>query len=359
MSKKPTSNTWMRRDGSTHTHALTQCQITTTDIITSPDTCLGAVPHGLLPSSNIATRTALSIYRTLAQYYGTCSFADCADLMNSLHSSLCTSGRVQEYVSKWRASISRLQSAQFPFSVKKFINQFMRGLPLIAAFTSLQADLPNHIAMVTDHDYGAFISLTEAVLELDTIFRASSQAQASRVNHHSHAPSTATVTAQAPTSQEALGLTTATTATTNTTSKSSLLYCTNCKRTGHLVPTCFQPGGGMAGHCNEYMANRDRVRAFFSEMLDDAADNYDIALDFSAPSTPPSPAVPEVLEQAPPMLDDQIVQPMAAMSFNLHMMISNLRYDLYNQAIFKFPKFRFFKLSRLYPLRFFFHARSF
>jgi hypothetical protein len=97
----------------------------------------------------------------------------------------------------------------------------------------------------------------------------------------------------------------------------------------------------MAGCRDEYIANRDRVRAFFSEMLDDAADNYDIGLDYPAPSTPP--AILEILEQTPPMLDDQIVQPMAAMSFNLHTMNSNPRYELYNQAtgMFKFPSFAF------------------
>jgi hypothetical protein len=79
---------------------------------------LGPIPRALLPSSTVATRTALSIYKMLVQYYGTCSYADCADLANSLFSSVCVHGRVPDYVSKWRIGISRLQSAQFPFSIK-------------------------------------------------------------------------------------------------------------------------------------------------------------------------------------------------------------------------------------------------
>ena len=42
----------------------------------SPDTCR------LLPSPNLVARTALSIYQMLVQYYGICSFADCAELLN-------------------------------------------------------------------------------------------------------------------------------------------------------------------------------------------------------------------------------------------------------------------------------------
>ena len=63
-------------------------------------TRLGTVPRGLLPSFSTNTHTALSIYQILTQYYGTCNFADCTELLNSLHNSTCTSGRVLDYVSK-------------------------------------------------------------------------------------------------------------------------------------------------------------------------------------------------------------------------------------------------------------------
>ena len=93
---------------------------------------------------------------------------------------------------------------------------------------------------------------------------------------------------------------------------------------GHLVPTCFKKGGGMEGCCAEYLANRDHVWAFFSEMLDDATDNFDIGVDSSLPSE--FPVDPGHL---PPTLDDQLVQLMAAMSFNLDAPNSNLHHDLY------------------------------
>ena len=155
---------------------------------------LGSVPRGLLPSPNLVTRTALSIYMLLLQYYGTCNFSDCTELLNSLHNSTCTPGRVQEFVSKWRTGISRLQSAKFIFNIKICIGLFVRGLPSIPAFNSIRADLPLRIAAIGhDQDYGAFISMTERVLELDTIFRSVTQTQVPRQSRVAVVPAPATV----------------------------------------------------------------------------------------------------------------------------------------------------------------------
>ena len=134
-------------------------------------TRLGGVPQRLLPSSLTNTRTALSIYQILTHYYGTCNFADCTELLNSLHNSTCTTGRVSDYVSKWRVGLVKLQSARFAYNVKICISLFVCGLPAIPAFNTHCADLPCNIAAISDdHDYGAFIGLTDTVLELDTIF---------------------------------------------------------------------------------------------------------------------------------------------------------------------------------------------
>ena len=61
---------------------------------------LGSIPRGLLPSSTATSHTALSIYRTLTQYYGTCNFADCTELLNSLQTSACMNGRVPDFASR-------------------------------------------------------------------------------------------------------------------------------------------------------------------------------------------------------------------------------------------------------------------
>ena len=140
---------------------------------------IGAVPRGLLPSPNLATRTALTIYQALQRYYGTSNIANCAELLDTLNSTPCVPGRILEYVSKWRTGISRLQSARFPFSIKLSISQFkfVRGLPLIPAYDTLRADLPQRISSA--QDYESFVMITEDALELDTIFRSANQVSCS------------------------------------------------------------------------------------------------------------------------------------------------------------------------------------
>jgi hypothetical protein len=108
---------------------------------------LGTTPRGLLPSSSTISRTALLIYQTLTQYYGTCNFADCTELLNSLHNSACVAGRVPDFVSKWRVGLAKLQSAQFAFNIKICISLFVRGLPPVPAFNSLRADLPRRTSL--------------------------------------------------------------------------------------------------------------------------------------------------------------------------------------------------------------------
>ena len=86
---------------------------------------LGSVPRGLLPSSSTTTRTALSIYQTLLQFYGTCNFVDCTELLSSLHTSTCVAGRVPEFVSKWRVGLVKLQTARYLYNVKICISLFV------------------------------------------------------------------------------------------------------------------------------------------------------------------------------------------------------------------------------------------
>ena len=87
--------------------------------------CLSSSPRGLLPSSSSLSRTALSMYQTLTQYYGTCNYADCAELMFSLNNSVCTTGRIPDFVTKWRVGLAKLQSAKFFFDVKLCITAFV------------------------------------------------------------------------------------------------------------------------------------------------------------------------------------------------------------------------------------------
>ena len=195
---------------------------------------------------------------------------DCTELLNSLHTLSCTTGHVLEYVSKWRTGISCLQSARFVFNVKICINYFIRGLPLISAFTNLHATLPDRLAGATESDLGPFITLTENFLELDTIFCSISQSKGPHPGH----PSVQNTLAQTSTLSSSAALSPAVGDPAPRPSK-LVLTCGNCKSrglccTGHTDSTCFQPGGGMEGHREEYLNNKGHFHALFVESLDNA-----------------------------------------------------------------------------------------
>ena len=283
---------------------------------------LGTVPRGLLPSANITTRTALYIYKLLVQNFGTSNFADCTELLTSLHSSICSPGRVQEFVSKWRTGLSKLQSANFIFSIKICISLFVRGLPPIPAFNTLRADLPRRIAAISgEHDFGAFIELTETVLQLDTIFRPSIYSQVNRAPRAPNvtAPPAPTLPPLPPTLPDPP----------SRTSKKELT-CSNCKSrglraVGHTDGTCFQPGGGMEGRREEYLSNKSRIHAMLAECLENALLSPDLpALPTDSPSLSNSPVLS-------PTLDNEIfVPPIAHLSVASFLPNEHVREDVYN-----------------------------
>ena len=283
---------------------------------------LGNIPRGLLPSPNIATRTALSIYKMLSQYYGTSNFTDCAEILTSLQNLTCTSGRVVDYVSKWRTGISRLQSARFIYNVKLCINYFVRGLPLISAFTFIRATLSTRLEGTSELDLGLFIKLTEEVLELDTVFRSASQFLGPRSGRSTVQSSTP------PSSSTAVPTSTADPA---PHPAKQGLTCGNCKSrglrcTGHTDLTCFQPGGGMEGRREEYLSNKGRFHAMFVECLDNAS----LSLDPPHPSDSPPPALSPTL---PSTLDDDVIlAPLANLCVPTFPANSDFDFSLYSSC---------------------------
>ena len=99
---------------------------------------LGTVPRDLLPSSTTITHTALSIYKILTQYYCTCNFMDCTELLNSLQTSICTNGHIPDFVSRWHVGLVKLQSAHYDFNVK---NLYQSLHLWFTCYTSFQLSL--------------------------------------------------------------------------------------------------------------------------------------------------------------------------------------------------------------------------
>ena len=287
---------------------------------------LGSIPRGLLPPPNVVTRTALSIYRLLLEYYGTCNYNDCILLLNSLQNSTCTAGRVPEFVSKWRSGISRLHFARFVFNIKICVGLFVRGLPYIPAFNSIRSDLPERIAAIAhEQDYGAFIALTEKVLQLDTIFRSAPSSQLPRQPREPIAASSTQPTPVIPSSNVP------------DTPSRVLKNCNNCKSRGlrsigHTDATCFQQGGGMEGRREEYLNNKGRVQAMLAECLENALLSPDQPLSSEFPSPPSSPPI-----SGPPILDDEpVIPPIANLCVVPTTHNFDLRDDLYTPRPIKF-----------------------
>lgn len=260
------------------------------------------------------------IYTILRQQYGTSNFADCTELLNSLHNSTCTAGHVQEYVSKWQVGLSKLQSAHFVFNIKICASLFVRGLPPIPAFNTLRADLPRRIAAIAnDQDFGAFISLTDTVLELDVIFKPNTQSSAVRAPRQLPAPAPIT---------PALPILSMTPLDPSTIPKKEQT-CSNCKShglrfVGHTDATCFHPGGGMEGHREEYFSNKSCVHAMFAECLENA-------FLLSEPPLPPDPCPSSDSPTISPALDSELLlPPFANLSVAPFVPNTDLREDIYD-----------------------------
>lgn len=277
---------------------------------------LSSLARNFLPAPNISNRTALSIYKLLLQHYGTCNFADCTELLNSLHNSTCPPNRIQEFVTKWRAGLSKLHSAHFTFNIKICVTLFVHGLPPIPAFNALRADLPRRIADITDdRDFGAFVSLTETVLELDTIFRPL-QSQTARVPRAPLLPAPPTTSLPASTVPDPTRL------------PKKDQICNNCKSrglrcVGHTDGTCFQPGGGMEGRREEYFNNKGRIHVMFAECLENA-------FLLSDPPIPPDPSSSLTSPILSPALDHDLpLPPIANLSVSSYVPNFHVREDLY------------------------------
>lgn len=274
---------------------------------------LGGLARQLLPSAYMGNRTAFTMYTTITRYFGLRNFGDCDELATSLLQSRCDPGRVQDYVARWRAGVTRLCSAKYPFSVRVFINAFVKSLPATITFATLRAFLPDRLASWNDVDIGPFITITNEVMDLEVAFRSSSS---SASGSSRSGPRTSSLSTQMlapppplPSAPPQSTVPSSTVPTAPSRAPKPALTCSNCKErglryTGHVDGTCFQPGGGMEGRREEYMSNKGRFHAMFAECLDNASIFCDTIVQLDPPSFSPSSS-----PHCPPVLDDEVVIP--------------------------------------------------
>ena len=293
---------------------------------------LGSLARQLLPSTD--ERTAFLMYKAICKYFGLRNFTDCAVLAASLRNLRCEPNKIQDFVARWRAGVSRLRSARFPFSVRVYITDFVDALPQTLAFSTLRALLPGQLdRMMDDNDLGAFIGVTNDAMDLEVAFRNSRQS--------SRGHASATTAPQAPSvpaKSASISSSSAVAVDSSTRTNRSSMYCNNCKSIGHIDLTCFKEGGGMAGRHEEYFNNKSRIHAMFAECLEDAFLNLPAPISESSdPHLPLDPHSSSV--SPPPSLDDQIIVPTAAMCISGIATNPDLILDLYIPCDSKFPRF--------------------
>ena len=300
---------------------------------------LGGLARQLLPSAYMGTRTAYTMYTTITRYFGLRNFGDCDELATSLLQSRCDHNRIQDYVARWRAGITRLCSAKYPFSVRVFINAFVRSLPNTLTFATLRAFLPDRLASCPDNDIGPFITITNEVMDLEVAFRTASSAPS-----HSRAPRPSSLASQLlapppplPNPPPASVPPPVPAPSASARAPKQGLSCTNCKDRGlrymgHTDGTCFQPGGGMEGRREEYMSNRGRFHAMFVECLDNSSSLFDPTTPLDQSSLPPSPS-----PSLAPYDTEPVIPPFANLCVSSPSQNVDLRDDLYLSFPIKFP----------------------
>jgi len=81
------------------------------------------------PNNILGTRMARTVYEAIRQLYDLRGFADGLTIYNALMALPCHPHRIQEFVVKWRAGVSRLHECQYPISGHLMIQQFISRLP--------------------------------------------------------------------------------------------------------------------------------------------------------------------------------------------------------------------------------------
>ena len=299
---------------------------------------LGGLARQLLPSAYMGTCTAFTMYSTITHYFGLHNFGDCDELASSLLQLCCDSNRLQDYVARWHAGITRLCSAKYPFSVRVFINAFVKSLPNTITFATLRAFLPDHLASWNDVDIGPFLTITNEVMDLEVAFcnlHSSSQpCTGSRPPLATQMLAPPPPLPTPPSSVPSGPTPPSGSLPPPTRLQKPVLSCSSCKEkglrfTGHMDGTCFQTGGGMEGHRDEYMNNKGCFHAMFVKCLDNASSFCDTAVPLSSPISSP---------YSPPVLDDDVViPPLVNLCITSTIPNSDLHHDLYDPCLIKFP----------------------
>src|ERR1700678_786777 len=211
---------------------------------------------GCLPIANERLghrRSARVVYNTLRHQCGAGDYSAVMVIEARLRQLRClpTRGgvRIADFISVWRTSLNQMDAAGFLPGIRQLLAILADGLPhstvaFINLYDTIMSSLnePNEQLLPNIH------------LLFDRIINIENNIQRNRIMNPSPRrppPTTLPSTVPpAPLSSSATALTPI------TAPQQSTLCCTNCGRSGHGSPTCFQTGGAMEGRRDEYLASR-------------------------------------------------------------------------------------------------------
>ena len=204
---------------------------------------LSASARSQLPTSNPLSgpqrRTAREVFGHLRRLFGGGDYTSSSALKHQLRNLRC-GPRVVDYVTHWRAGIAQLNDSGYPFMLRESLEAFVDRLPDMDHKPT--KDLVYQSLNGSDYDLPTFESILERVLTTDThINRTRPPAVRSRPH-----PTSATTTSTLSTTVSTTAVPSTPNVVTSTTSRPprSANYCSNCRRTGHTIENCWQPGGG-------------------------------------------------------------------------------------------------------------------
>jgi hypothetical protein len=136
-------------------------------------TCLNTVTRSLLPYDDgdpTSPSCARLIYNTLCKAYHIRGFTSGSALYAELWSLSCGS-RVQKFVTKWCAGVSKLCAAHYPLIIHEVIKAFLIELPASVPFQMLHRETMRQIDSVHNDDIMAFIRVTNETLDIDSHYQ--------------------------------------------------------------------------------------------------------------------------------------------------------------------------------------------
>lgn len=228
---------------------------------------------GSLPIANERMgqrRSARTVYFTLRHQYGAGDYSAVMVIEARLRQLKCLPARggvrVADFITTWRVSYNQMEAAGFLPGTRQLLAIFADGLPNnTVSFVNLydyiifSLNEPNEQALPNIHELFDRTIHIENNIQRTRIMNtpARSQARLPTTNQPTTPSTSLTVSSPVPAAPVP-----------------ATRHCKNCNRPGHTEDTCFQPGGGMEGRREEYLANRSaKPVAHIAEVEDTVPQN--------------------------------------------------------------------------------------